>query len=231
VDQVKDGPERLSTGELVHLIDEIAAGRGSTLFPEGGIPEDAYWPSDFPAKPGLDAIQDQVKREQSVIDEKLKAGGPIYAVTAYGPNRVHLSTCHHVSHALDRTEAWKAVVEDYATLRPADVRVTKMPRLFTRQEAEALNSYVVCTVCAPELDHQRKKFRFPARPMKAKSFGLHHVGRAVFTLEGEDLGLFISHQRIVSAQGIRSITTTTQRVIEGHGDCEEQFIVAPKDLM
>lgn len=224
-----EGPERLSADEWVNLIDAIAAGRGSTVFQEEPD-EDPYWPSDsYRAKPSLEDIQEQIRREQAIIDDKLQSGSPIYAVTAYGPNRVHTSTCHHVRHTLDRFEAWAPVVHGYSTLRPATLSVTKMPRLFTRQEAEALNSYVACTACSPELNHHCKTFSFPVRPMKAKSFGPHHIGRTVFTLEGEELGHFVSHQRIVTAQGIRSITTTTLRVLEGHGDCEEQFIVAPRE--
>lgn len=53
--------------------------------------------------------------------------------------------------------------------------------------------------------------------MLALSFGQHHMGRAVFNEDGEELGLLVSHQRIVAADGIRSITTTTRRTFEGNG--------------
>jgi hypothetical protein len=137
------------------------------------------------------------------------------------PTQVHM-------HVLDRTESWGFVLANYDTLRPADLGIVyRMPHLLTRQEVEALNSYVPCQACAPTLDHQRKTFTFPVRPMKTLSFGTHHVGRAVFTLEGDALGNLVSHQRIVSADGVRSITTTTGHVLEGGG--EEKYVVAPKE--
>jgi hypothetical protein len=52
------------------------------------------------------------------------------------------------------------------------------------------------------------------------------MGREIATPEGERLGTLVSHQRIVTAEGIRSITTTTERVIEGDGT--EKYAVAPK---
>ena len=53
----------------------------------------------------------------------------------------------------------------------------------------------------------------------------HHLGRTVQTPDGEDLGSLVS-QRIVSTAGIRSITTTTEKVIKGDGT--EKYLVAPK---
>lgn len=39
------GPEWLSTGELVNLIDEIAAGRGAGLVSDPTPADDPYWPA------------------------------------------------------------------------------------------------------------------------------------------------------------------------------------------
>ncbi|QOD05790.1 hypothetical protein [Pseudarthrobacter sp. BIM B-2242] len=227
-----DGPERLSTDELVSLIDEIAAGRGSGLVPERTPMDDPYWPaSDYSQpKPSLEEIRAQIKREQEAVDSRLRSGEDVFVITASGARRVHRPGCWHVRHTVDRTEAWDMVLQGYETLRPADLgMVYRMPHVLSRQEVEALNSYVTCQVCAPGLDHQRKKFTFPVRPMLALSFGAQHVGRAVFTEEGEELGALVSHQRIVTADGIRSITTTTLQTLEGDGT--EKYVLAPKESL
>lgn len=224
-----DGPERLSTDELVNLIDEIASGRGSGLVPERTPVDDPYWPADYyQPKPSLEAIKAKIKREQEEVDAKLGSAEPIFAITASGTRRVHNPTCHHVRHTIDRAEAWDTVLRNYGTLRPRILGdIYRMPYLLTRREVEALNSYVACQACAPALEHQRKKFTFPVRPMLALSFGPHHVGREVFTPEGEELGVLVSHQRIVTGDGVRSVTTTTETVVEGDGT--EKYLVAPKD--
>lgn len=224
-----DGPERLSTDELVNLIDEIAADRGSGLVPERTMADDPCWPSsDYTSKPSREEIKAQIRREQEVVDSKLRAGQEVFVITASGTRRVHRPGCHHVRHTVDRKESWDLVVQNYATLRPADLGlVYRMPHVLTRPEVEALNSYVTCQACAPDLDHQRKKFSFPVQPMAALSFGLHHVGRPVFTPEGEELELLVSHERIVDVAGIRSVTTTTEHVIEGDGT--EKYVVGPRE--
>lgn len=224
-----EGPERLSTNELVNLIDEIAAGRGSGLAPEQTT-DDPYWPGSdyYQPKPSMDDIRAQIKREQEKVDSKLRSGEPVFVVTASGTRRVHKADCFHVRHAVDRSESWDLALKNYDTLRPSDLGgVYRVPHVLTRSQVEALNSYVTCRACAPDLDHQRKKFTFPVRPMLALSFGPHHVGRAVFTPEGKELGFLVSHKRIVDASGIRSITTTTETVIEGDGT--EKYMVAPKE--
>lgn len=226
-----DGPERLSTDELVNLIDEIAAGRGSGLVPDSTPADDPYWPADYTQpKPSLDAIRAQIKREQDIVDAKLRSTEPVFAITASGTRRVHKPDCFHVRHTIDRADAWATVLQNYNTLRPRTLGdIYRMPHLLTRAEVEALNSYVACQACAPALDHQRKKFTFPVRPMVALSFGPQHVGRAVFTPDGDGLGVLVSHQRIVTADGVLSITTTTEQVIEGDGT--EKYVVAPKESL
>lgn len=227
-----DGPERLSTDELVNLIDEIAAGRGSGLVPERTPADDPYWPAaDYSQpKPSMEDIRAQIKREQETVDSRLRSKEPVFVITASGTRRVHKPECFHVRHTVDRTESWDLVLQNYDKLRPSDLgMVYQMPHVLTRPEVEALNSYVTCQACAPDLDHQRKRFTFPVRPMLALSFGPHHVGRAVFTPEGEVLGLLVSHERIVDVSGIRSVTTTTEQVIEGDGT--EKYVVAPKEAV
>ena len=226
-----DGPERLSTDELVNLIDEIAAGRGSTLVPEREPADDPYWPSaDYSPKPSLEEIRAQIRREQEAVDSRLRSGQDVFFITASGIRRVHKPDCDHVRHTVDRSESWDLVLQNYDTLRPADLgMVYRMPHVLTRPEVEALNSYVTCQACVPALDHQRKKFTFPVQSMLALSFGQHHVGRAVFTEDGEELGALVSHQRIVAAEGIRSITRTTEQTLEGDGT--EKYVVAPKDAV
>lgn len=227
-----DGPERLSTDELVNLIDEIAAGRGTGLVPDRTPADDPYWPAaDYSQpKPSMEEIRAQIRREQEAVDSGLRSSEPVFVITASGTRRVHRPDCFHVRHTVDRTESWDLVLKNYDTLRPSDLSmVYRMPHVLTRAQVEALNSYVTCQVCAPDLDHQRKKFSFPVRPMLALSFGPHHVGRAVFTEEGEELGVLVSHQRIVTGDGIRSVTTTTQQTLEGDGT--EKYVVAPKESL
>ena len=224
-----DGPERLSTDELVGLIDEIAAGRGSGLIPERTPADDPYWPAaDYSPKPSLEEIKAQIRREQEAVDSRLRSGKEVFVITASGTRRVHRPGCHHVRHTVDRAESWDLVLQNYDTLRPADLgMVYRVPHVLSRQEVEGLNSYVTCQACVPDLDHQRKKFTFPVRPMLALSFVSHHIGRAVFTENGEELGVLVSHQRIVTADGIRSVTTTTEKMLEGDGT--EKYVVAPKE--
>lgn len=226
--EVKDGPERLSTNELVSLVDEIAAGRGSNAFTGTVRSEDLYWPADqYSPKPTLDEIRAQIAREQSAVDEKLRAQEKVFVITASGTRRVHSPGCHHVRRTVDREEAWGTVLDSYATLQPSDLgTVYRPPLILTRSEVEALNSYVTCQACAPTLDHPRKKYVLNTRPMSVLSIGVHHIGRAVATLEGEDLGFLVGHQRIVTGDGIRSIMTTTDRVIESDGT--EKYLVAPQ---
>lgn len=231
VTEVKNGPERLSTDELVSLIDQIAVGRGFEAFSEASRTDDPYWPADFHTpKPPLGQIQAQIAREQETVDEKLRAQEQVFVITASGTRRVHLPGCHHVTHTVDREEAWRTVLDNYSTLRPADLgSVYRQPLILTRSEVEALNSYISCQACAPTLDHPRKRYVLNARPMSVLSIGVHHIGRAVATPEGEDLGFLVSHQKIVTAEGIRSITTTTERVIETDGT--EKLVVAPKPTL
>jgi hypothetical protein len=227
---MNDGPERLSSDELVNLLDQIAAGRGDDVFPRSTAEADQYWPDGFyGSKPSLDGIKAQIAREQSIIDAKLRTGEPVFVNTASGSRRIHKPECHHIQHTLDRTEAWSQVLTGYETLRPAELGVVyRMPDILNRAEVEALNSYITCQACAPTLDHTRKTYVLNARPMQALSFGPQHVGREVATPEGERLGTLVSHQRIVTAAGVRSITTTTARVIEGDGT--EKYSVAPKPV-
>lgn len=224
--EVNDGPERLSSDELVNLIDEIVSGQGSRAFTRSG--GDDYWPADFyKPKPTLEEIRSQIAREQSLVDEKLRSEEPIFVITASGTRRVHLPSCSHVRHTINQDEAWAFALDHYEKLRPAELgMVYRMPHILTRSEVEALNSYVPCRACAPTLNHPRKVFVLNPKPMLALSFGTHHVGREVATPEGEEIGILVSHQRITTAGGIRSITTTTERVIEGDGT--EKYIVAPK---
>lgn len=222
------GLDRLSPEELIAMIKEIAAGRGERLIPDPDGPADAFWPEDYyESKPSLSDIRTLIAREQHEIDAQLRSSAPVFVITDSGTRRVHLPTCHHVRHTIHRDEAWGLVLKNYDTLRPADMgMVYRLPHILVRPEIEALNSYVTCRVCAPTLDHRRKAYVLNARPMLALSFGIHHLGRAVQTLDGDDLGFLVGHQRIVSAEGIRSITTTTERVIEGDGT--EKYLVVPK---
>jgi hypothetical protein len=228
VTEVHGGPERLSTNELVSLIDQIAVGRGSEVFSPKPRADDPYWPADFSTpRPALDQIRAQIAYEQETVDEKLRAKDQVFVITASGTRRVHLPGCHHVRHTVDREESWQTVLDNYPTLRPADLgTVYRLPMILTRSEVELLNSYIACQACAPTLDHQRKKYVLNARPMSVLSIAVHHIGRAVATPEGEDLGFLVGHQRIVTADGIRSIMTTTDRVVETDG--EEKYLIAPR---
>lgn len=224
---LNDGPERLSSDELANLIDQIVSGHGSRAFTRSS---DGYWSADYyKPKPTLEEIRAQVLREQAAIDGKLRSEEPLFVITASGTRRVHLPTCSHIRHTIDREESWAFVLERYSELRPSDLGLMyRMPHILTRTEVEALNSYIPCRVCAPTLNHPRKIFVLNPKPMLALSFGIHHVGREVATPDGEEIGILLSHQRIITADGIRSITTTTKRVIEGDGT--EKYIVAPKPV-
>jgi hypothetical protein len=174
-----------------------------------------------------DDIRAQIAREQLVVDEKLRSSEPVFVITASGTRRVHLRECFHVRHVLDRQQAWAHVLNDDGepTLNHLSL-VYAQPHILTRNEVEQLNSYVACQACAPTLDHQQKQWTFHPKPMLALNLGPKHVGRNVTTPEGKALGQLISHQRIVSAHGIRSITTTTTGSFEGDGD--EKYVISPR---
>lgn len=210
------------------LIDQIAVGGGSEAFSPKSGTGDPHWPAEYHAsKPALEQIRAQIAYELEMVDEKLRSKDQVFVITASGTRRVHLPGCHHVRHAVDREESWRTVLDNYSTLRPTDLgTVYRLPMILTRSEVELLNSYIACQACAPTLDHQRKKYFLNARPMSVLSIAVHHIGRAVATPEGEDLGFLVSHQRIVTADGLRSIMTTMDRVIETDG--EEKYLIAPR---
>ncbi|QOT19304.1 hypothetical protein [Paenarthrobacter sp. YJN-5] len=224
---IEYGPDQLSSDELLNLLHQIVGGRGSDSISwigaeDGVLLEDIYGP-----KPTLEEFKARITAEQAFVDEKLRSEEPVFVNTASGARRIHKPSCHHVRHTLDRVECWSFVLSGYARLRPETIRgVYRLPDILTRAEVEALNSYAACQVCAPTLDHPRKRHILNSGPMKALSFGPSHMGREVATPEGEWLGTLVSHQRIVTAEGVRSVTTTTERVIEGDGT--EKYTVAPK---
>jgi hypothetical protein len=224
---IEYGPDQLSSDELLNLLHQIVGGRASYSVSwvgaeDGVLLEDFYGP-----KPTLEEFKARITAEQAFVDAKLRSEEPVFVNTASGARRIHTSSCHHVQHTLDRAKCWSFVLDGYATLRPETIRgVYRMPDILTRSEVEALNSYVTCQACAPTLDHPRKRHVLNSGPMKALSFGPQHIGREIATPEGERLGTLVSHQRIMTAEGIRSITTTTKRVIEGDGT--EKYAVAPK---
>lgn len=142
-----------------------------------------------------------------------------------GTRSTHLPGYHHVRHTAEEIPGGPSSTVTPPAGRPTSARCTAY-LILTRSEVELLNSYIACQACAPTLDHQRKEYFLNARPMSILSIAVHHIGRAVATPEGEDLGFMVSHQRIVTADGIRSIMTTTDRVVETDG--EEKYLIAPR---
>lgn len=207
-------PSRISADDIRVLIEEIK-GPGES------------WNHHHEDQLAAEDIIKRIAYEQDLIDRQLTGDEQKYVITARGIRRVHLPTCYHVRHVIHRDEAWKYVA---ATPGPVSFRelefVYSMPHILTREKVEALSSYVTCQACAPTLNHQRKLWVLNTRPMKATSIGLHHLGREVSTEDGDLLGTLVSHQRIVTAAGIRSITTTTETVIEGDGT--EKYHIAPQ---
>lgn len=219
-------PRRLAE-DLNTLITGIAEGAGD--FQERTTDEGhGAWDESFHGpRPSRASIRSQIVAEQAAVDAKLGAAEPVFIITASGSNRVHLPTCFHVQHVLNRAEAWEQLPSDEEVLTPNHLSlVSPPPHILTRAEVERLNSYVTCQTCAPTLDHQKKRWVLNTNPMRATSFDTKHVGRDVTTPDGEFLGSLVSHQRIITADGIRSITTTTQGMFEGDGN--EKYVIGPK---
>lgn len=220
-------PQRISPEDLLTLITEIR--NGSTAAQSRSEPDLRGTPWDPAlAEPDMSwgDIRAQIAREQLEVDEKLRSKEPVFVITASGSRRVHLAECFHVRHVLDRTQAWALVLngDGELTLNHLSL-VYALPHILSRKEVEQLSSYVACQTCSPTLDHQQKLWRFNPKPMLAVNLGAKHIGRNVTTPEGTALGQLISHQRIVAAGGIRSITTTTTGSFEGDGN--EKYVVAP----
>lgn len=223
-------PQRISPEDLRALITEIR--NGSEVGQNRSEPDLRGTPWDPAlAEPEMswDDIRVQIAREQAVVDEKLRSKEPVFVITASGSRRVHLPECFHVRHVLDRKQAWAHVLngDGELTLNHLSL-VYAQPHILSRNEVEQLNSYSACQACSPTLDHQQKQWKFNPKPMLAVNLGRKHIGRNVSTPEAEALGQLISHQRIVTVDGIRSITTTTAGSFEGDGT--EKYVVAPAQL-
>lgn len=219
-------PSRISIDDIRMLIAEIkdAGTAGPDLANGAGESWDHHHENHLSAED----ITGRIAYEQKLVDGQLSGGESRYVITASGTRRVHLPECYHVRHVIHRDEAWKYVAATPEPVSFSDLGfVYAMPQILSRDEVEALSSYVACQVCAPTLNHQRKLWVLNTRPMKATSIGLHHIGREVHAEDGAPLGMLVSHQRIVTVAGIRSITTTTETVIEGDGT--EKYHVAPRN--
>ena len=221
-------PQRISPEDLRTLVTEIRNGSSRRSGSEPDLRGTPWDPAVAEPDMSWDDIRAQIAREQLEVDEKLRSKEPIFVITASGSRRVHLAECFHVRHVLDRKQAWAHVLngDGELTLNHLSL-VYAQPHILSRTEGEQLNSYVACQVCSPTLDHQQKLWRFNPKPMLAVNLGPKHIGRNVTTPEGKALGQLISHQRIVAAGGIRSITTTTTGSFEGDGD--EKYVVAPAE--
>ena len=213
-------PERISIEDIRTLIAEVMH------------QNPAADPGDFSQtsthrQPDLAEIREQIAREQLSIDDRLRSAKPVFVVNQATTRRIHAPSCHSIRHQLDREMAWQIFLDNFEHV---DINlwgmVSRMPTLMSRAEVEALNSYVACQTCAPTLDHQKKRWVLNSRPMLATSIGPQHLGRSISTPDGDPLGTLVSHQRIVSAAGIESITTTTEHVLRGDGT--EKFHLAPK---
>lgn len=210
-------PRRFSEVDLNNLITEIASG-----------PDNSEWEGSLHgARPTRDSVQRTIAAEQAAVDAKLRSAEPVFVITVSGPRRVHLPGCFHVQHVLDRQKAWETVLEADEDLTQNHLSiVSPPPHILTKAEVEGLNSYVTCQACAPTLDHQKKVWVLNAKPMLATNLGIGHIGRPVTSAAGDPLGQLVSHQRIVTAAGIRSITTTTQGTFEGDGT--ERYVIGPR---
>lgn len=208
------GPERLTEADIRQLIQDIVGG-------ESNVPD--YGSTEL----SLEDMRAQVQREQRLVDSELRSKDPAFVMTDGGVRRAHKPSCFHVRHVMDREEAWRYVLT--GPIRVWDLGlVQKMPKILSRFEVEALNSYVTCQACSPTLDHTRKVWRLNAgKPMRSISFGVHHVGREIFTPDGDSLGVLISHQRTITGTGVRSVTVTSKTTIESDGS--ESYVVAPKN--
>ncbi|MGO4431721.1 hypothetical protein AB4Y88_00025 [Paenarthrobacter sp. RAF9] len=223
-------PQRISPEDLRTLITEIRNGGevgGSRPEPDlRGTP----WDPEL-AEPEMSSndIRMQIAREQLAVDDKLRSKEPVFVITASGTRRVHLPECFHVRHVLDRKQAWAHVLSGDGALTLNHLSlVYAQPHILSRKEVEQLSSYSACQACSPTLDHQQKQWRFNPKPMLAVNLSQKHMGRNVSTPEGEALGQLISPQRIVTVEGIRSITTTTAGSFERDGT--EKYVVSPVEL-
>jgi hypothetical protein len=220
-------PRRLAD-DLHTLIAEIAEGTGNFRERSSPVRGGEAWEESFHGpRPSNDVIRSQIVSEQAAVDEKLGASEPVFVITASGSNRVHLPACFHVQHVLNRAEAWEQVLNAGEILTPNHLSmVSAPPRILTRAEVEGLNSYVACQACAPTLNHQKKRWLLNANPMRATNLEVKHIGRDVTSSDGEFLGQLVSHQRIVTAHGVQSITMTTKGMFEGDGT--ERYVIRPK---
>lgn len=206
--------ERISEEDIRQLIVDIS----------GNVRDEV---EERDAVPSVDEIKKQLAVEQEIIDAELRDKAPALVITDGGVHRVHLPSCYHVRHVIDREQAWGHVLEGYRS-RSDLALVNRMPRILNRDEVEALNSYVTCQACSPTLNHIKKVWRLNRwKPMRSSSFGMHHIGREIFTPDEEPLGTLISHQRTITAEGVQSLTVTSSTRLEGDGS--EMYIVAPRE--
>lgn len=206
-------PERLTEADIRQLLQDI-------------VGEKADVPDYGSTVLSLEEMRAQVQREQHLVDSELRSKDPAFVMTDGGTRRVHAPSCFHVRHVVDREEAWRYVLAGPSRVRDLGF-VQKMPKILSRSEVEELNSYVTCQACSPTLDHTRKVWSFNAgKPMRSVSFGVHHIGREIFTPDGDSLGVLVSHQRTIAGAGVRSVTVTSETTIEGDGS--EMYVVAPK---
>lgn len=226
-DNQPTGPERISATDLRTLIHEIVTGRDSPDTKPDLVDAERLADTHGGLPLTMSDVYVQIEREQGLVNDLLESTDPVFVITAGGTRRVHLPECFHVRNVLRREEAWRQILDhpEGLTLNHMGL-VWAMPEILNRAEVESFRSYVACQVCAPTLNHQKKLWVLNNGPMLATSLKVSHIGRWISTPEGKPLGDLISHQRIVTVDGMTSITTTTETVIEGDGT--EKYVVGPK---
>jgi hypothetical protein len=159
-------------------------------------------------------MSEQLGNEKALIRQAI-ANGEIYVVAGKDARRVHFHDCPSLRGQVDRERAWAEwfswPVEDVRRMHAQAFSGPRMPDLVSRAHVEALSSYVTCQTCAPTVNHTKKSRG--AVSTNLTSLSQRHIGRALQSLEGDELGTLLRIITTVDASGIHiAIETALTRL-------------------
>lgn len=161
-------------------------------------------------------MRDQASAEKAAIRQAIEEHR-IYVVAGSGVRRVHSYDCSSLREQVDRDRAWSPWQHGDPENFRQDVAHgnggPRMPRLWSRDDVEALSTYVTCQICSPTLSHTKKSRG--ERTTKLTSLAARHIGRSLAALDGAPLGVLERIVTTVDASGSSiCVETSTHSLTE-----------------
>jgi hypothetical protein len=159
-------------------------------------------------------MRDQASAEKAAIRQAIEEHR-IYVVAGSGVRRVHSYDCSSLREQVDRDRAWSPWQHGDPENFRQDVAHgdggPRMPKFWSRDDVEALSTYVTCQTCSPTLSHTKKSRG--ERTTKLTSLAARHFGRSLTALDGAPLGVLERIVTTVDTSGSSVLVETSTHTI------------------